>query len=237
MRTLTFSLLMSAIFIPVYAGAETVQQTTVTTSTVSQGNAMMGGSVFNPFPLLGAGAPLATSPTTFNPSPIVGNAPRTPPTGTSVFNPFPLAGAAAPLAVPVQPFTSPTTGTAAPRFPDAAVGTLRPGALNGSTFITTNTPITAPGTTTTTTISTADVLSGTSNAFQSTVTTTAPLFLTGTSSSLTGIVGSTTTSVLVQNPEPSGILLFASGCAALAWYFRKRWWKAGFDRQAEGPKF
>jgi hypothetical protein len=236
MRTLTFSLLMSAIFIPVYAGAETVQQTTVTTSTVSQGNAMMGGSVFNPFPLLGAGAPLATSPTTFNPSPIVGNAPRTPPTGTSVFNPFPLAGAAAPLAVPVQPFTSPPTGTAAPRFPDAAVGTLRPGALNGSTFTTTNTPLTAPGTTTTTTISTADVLSGTSNAFQSTVTT-APLFLTGTSSSLTGIAGSTTTSVLVQNPEPSGILLFASGCAALAWYFRKRWWKGGFDRQAEGPKF
>jgi hypothetical protein len=41
----------------------------------------------------------------------------------------------------------------------------------------------------------------------------------------------------VQNPEPSGILLFASGCAALAWYFRKRWWKTAFDRQAEGPKF
>jgi hypothetical protein len=235
MRTLTFSLLVSAILIPVYAGAVTVQ-TTVTTSSVSQANATTGGSVFNPFPLLGAGAPLATSPTTFNPSPIVGNAPRTPPTGTSVFNPFPLAGAAAPLAVPVQPFTSPTTGTAAPRFPDAAGGTLRPGALNESTFTTTNTPITAAGTTTTTTISTPVVISGTSTAFQSTVTTTAPFFLTGTSSSLTGIAGSTTTSVLVQNPEPSAILLFASGCAALAWCFRKRWWKAAFEKQAERPE-
>src|SRR3982751_1713406 len=65
-------------------GGSVVTQTTVTTSTVTQTNVPTGGSVFNPFPLLGAAVPLATSPTNFNPSPLVGNAPPTPATGISV---------------------------------------------------------------------------------------------------------------------------------------------------------
>ncbi|MBA2252030.1 MAG: PEP-CTERM sorting domain-containing protein [Nitrospirales bacterium] len=47
---------------------------------------------------------------------------------------------------------------------------------------------------------------------------------------MTGTVDSLSTSRLVQNPEPSTILLFASGCAALAWCYRRRGRHAAFER-------
>ena len=227
MNKIALSLLVSAALTPVHAEAVTV----TTTSILSQGNATIGGSAFNPFPLLGAAAPLATSPSTFNPSPIVGNAPPTPPTGTSIFNPFPLAGASAPLSVAVQPLIPPTSGSAASRFPDAAAGTLRPAAGDGST-LTTSLPAAGIPTTTTTITTLPGVTSGASTVIQSTVITTIPLSFGGTSSGLTAPAVSSSTNVLVQNPEPSTILLFASGCAALAWCFRKQWWKAAFGEEA-----
>jgi hypothetical protein len=70
--------------------------------------------------------------------------------------------------------------------------------------------------------------SGTSPAFQSTVTTTIPLSLSLTNPSSTGLalaLSATTDPVsarLVQNPEPSTILLLASGLAGLAWYGSRR---------------
>lgn len=236
MKTITLSLMMSAVLLPVQAGAVTV--TTVTTSTFSQGNVTSGGSVFNPFPLLGAAAPLGTSPTTFNASPIVGNAPPTPTTGTSIFNPFPLAGASAPLAVAVQPLTPLASGSAAARFPEASGGTLRPAAMSGSTLAP-SLPVAGTPVTTTTITTLPGLTSSASTAIQSTVTTTIPLSLalTGTSVGLTGTAVLSTSSVLVQNPEPSTLLLLASGCAALVWWFRKQWGKTAFEKNAGGIRW
>ncbi len=60
--------------------------------------AVSGGSVFNPFPLAGASAPLTTSGgSAFNPFPFAGATPPLTPGQGSPFNPFPVAGAAAPL--------------------------------------------------------------------------------------------------------------------------------------------
>jgi hypothetical protein len=82
--------------------------------------------------------------------------------------------------------------------------------------------------------------SGASPAFQTTVTTTIPLSLslasqpTGVPLSLstmadtfstsggTGIAGTGGTAGLVQNPEPSTIVLLASGIGTLVWYSRRK---------------
>ena len=217
MKRFIQSVLISLMLLPVHAGALTLQQTTMVTT-----NATAGGSVFNPFPLLGASAPLATSSTTFNPSPVIGNAPVTPATGISVFNPFPLAGAAAPLASPAQPFTPTTSGSAAPRFPDAASGTLTPAAQDGSTLIPSTLP-SAATTNTTTTINTTSTTAGISPIVQTTTTTIVPLSLSlGFAQSLSSAADPISTARLVQNPEPSTLFLFASGCAVLAWYGLRR---------------
>ena len=217
MKRFIQSVLISLMLLPVHAGALTLQQTTMVTT-----NATAGGSVFNPFPLLGASAPLATSSTTLNPSPVIGSAPVTPATGISVFNPFPLAGAAAPLASPAQPFTPTTSGSAAPRFPDAAGGTLTPAAQDGSTLIPSTLP-SAATTTTTSTINTTSTTAGISPLVQTTTTTIVPLSLSlGFAQSLSSAADPISTARLVQNPEPSTLFLFASGCAVLAWYGLRR---------------
>ena len=240
MKRFIQSVLISLVLLPVHAGALTLQQTTMVTT-----NATAGGSVFNPFPLLGASAPLATSSTTFNPSPVIGSAPVTPATGISAFNPFPLAGAAAPLASPAQPFTPTTSGSAAPRFPDAAGGTLTPAAQDGSTLIPSTLPSvatittttlaaqtliptattlpSAATTTTTSTINTTSTTAGISPLVQTTTTTIVPLSLSlGFAQSLSSAADPISTARLVQNPEPSTLFLFASGCAVLAWYGLRR---------------
>jgi hypothetical protein len=233
MNTMTPVLLSYLVVAPSYAMAVTLQQTTVTTTTtVTQATGITsGGSTFNPFPLLGAAAPLATSPTTINPVPLVGSAPPTPPTGVSIFNPFPLAGAAAPLAAPVQPFTASSNGSSAPRFPSATEGSLRPAAMaepamSANTSTTLGASLTVP---TQTNISSA--LSSTPLVVQSTTTTNIPLSLSliGQTSNGSSLINSVATQSiassngrLIQNPEPSTALLLFSGLAGLAWRKRSR---------------
>lgn len=213
--------LLAAELFPSHAGAVTFQQTTVTTSTVEQTNVTSGGSIFNPFPLVGGSAPLATSPTTFNPSPVVGSAPPTPATGISVFDPFPLTGGAAPLAAPVQPFTSTTVGASASFFPSSAGGASRSG-TSTTTVTTSSTSSSAPmiQTTVTTTIPLSLALTTPSSTTMSS-STVAPSS-TGVALALTATEDPVSTGRLVQNPEPSTLILFGSGFAALAWYDRKR---------------
>src|ERR1051325_4989831 len=93
----------------------------------TQSSIPSGGSVFNPFPLAGASAPIATSgPNVFSPSPSTPVVQPVPPTGVGIFNPFPLSGATLPLStvggtVPnpnpapggAGVFTSPGNGAAA----------------------------------------------------------------------------------------------------------------------------
>lgn len=232
MRTAALFIFSSLITAPSLVTATTFQQTTVATVTTNS-NTTSSGSVFNPFPLLGAAAPLATSPTTINLTPIIGTAPLTPPTGVSIFNPFPLTGAATPLSAQVQPFTGPSSGSSASMFPGATAGSIRPAATVGPMSPTSTTNSSSTSTVTIQTSSNA--VSTSPPTFQSTITTNAPLALSipiPISSALSdnsfiisgiGAQGASgSNGIVIQNPEPSTLWLVLSGLAAWAWRARIR---------------
>jgi hypothetical protein len=163
--------------------------------------------VFNPFPLAGASAPIATSgPNVFSPSPLTPVVQPVPPTGVGVFNVFPLSGASLPLSTVGGTVPNPNPAPAAAGvFASQSNG---PGAAA---------PVTANPSATSTVASTGITIPNATNIFVVTVP--------SNQISLALIdpqAGSqTSTQAHLVNPEPTALVLFATGMGWLAWLKRK----------------
>lgn len=194
-------------------------------------------SVFNPFPLTGAAAPLSfTGDSIFNPFPLAGASAPLASSNTSIFNPFPLAGAAAPLAFPGSGVvTDVRSGSgSAPFFPNSAVAS--PSSVAAASIPTVVTspsmsvigsgnvlnPFPLTGAATPVVVNNTSIFTPFPFAALTTPLTTAALTLDNPTAVSTSGFTQAQAGVLIQNPEPTSLILLATGLIGLAWRARAR---------------